>query len=190
MVTTTQLEVWLSHAAPFLRAGEGLSVCQAVRLPSLLLARERDSYRQATRKISQTLAPLEGEHLFIPGLGEASRAAGIHFADCDERDYLGIVREVWDVESRNSMDFEFWVDALDVEAETFPEILEELNPDESLVLFELVEWLKTYMTSVIWFPDDLETGEPATIIILFSDGDVEGSVCWVEHFVEPTGLCL
>ena len=190
MVTTTQLEVWLSHAAPFLHAGEGVSVCQTVRLPSSLLARARESYRQAMQNVSQILAPLAAEHFFIPGLGEASRAAGIHFADCDECSYPDVVREIWDVESRSSMDFGLWVDALDVDAETFPKVLEELNPARSLVLFELVDWLETYLTSVEWFPEDFETGEPATVVILFNDGDVEGSMCWVEPFAEPTGFFL
>ena len=63
-----------------------------------------------------------------------------------------------------------------------------MNPDESLVLFALVDWLETYMTSVVWIPEDFETGEPATVVILFNDDDVTGSICWVKPFVGPDFL--
>ena len=53
-----------------------------------------------------------------------------------------------------------------------------------------MEWLDTYMTSLVWFPEDVTTIKPAKIIILFHDDDVEGSVFWTEQFVEPCSFFL
>ena len=184
------LEVWLDHSTPYLHARERLSLCQVARLPDAFQKEARASYRRAMSDVIQLLAPLHGEKRFIPGLNEASRATDIHFADCDEREYTDNISCVWGTETYIAFDFEEWVQASDVEADSFARILSELNPDESIILFELVEWLDCYIQSVIWFPEDWQTGEPATTIIIFNNGDVEGSVCWSEQFVDPVGYYL
>ena len=186
------LEVWLNHATPYLYARERLSLCQLGRFAGApaMLTEARGCYRRGMNSVSQVLAPLGDQTLFIPGLGEASRALDIHFADCDECDYLGNVSAVWDMGARDALDFEEWVSAVDVEADSFPHILFELNPEDSLILADLVQWLDSNMTAVAWYPETWETGEPAAIIIVFYTGDVEGSVCWVEPFVDPAGNCL
>ena len=186
------LEVWLSHATPYLYARERLSLCQLRLFASApaVLKEARGLYRRAMNNVSQMLAPLGDQTLSIPGLSEASRAIDIHFAGCDEYEYLDNVPAVWDKDARDALDFEEWVEAVDVEADCFPHILFELNPEDSLILVELVQWLDSNMTAVAWFPENWETGEPTTIIAVFNTGDVEGSVCWVEPFVDPAGCCV
>lgn len=142
------------------------------------------------KSVCQLLCPLYDKKLFIPGLSEASRLTGIHFADCDENVYIEKISSVWGTETHTAFDFEEWVGAVDVTADSFPGILSELNPDDNLILFDLVEWLDSYISSVILFPEDWETGEPATVVIVFKNDDVEGSVCWVEPFVDPVGYFL
>jgi hypothetical protein len=144
--------VWLEHALSYLQEREGLRLCQVQRVPDYLLKAARTAYRKAVGNICQILCPLHDAKLFVPGLCESCRAQGIDFASCDEAAYVGRVPDVWQIDMSYAMEFDQWVQAVDVMEDTFGDILWELNPDSDIILADVVDWLNTCIIEVIWIP--------------------------------------
>ena len=91
----------------------------------------------------------------------------------------------WGVDTSYAVDFEVWISESDVMEDEFPDLLRELNPDES-ILENSVSWLLTCAVSVIWVPGP----DPTTskVMLLLKKGDIEFSIFWHEEFVDPVSF--